>query len=117
MMEEKCPADEERSDSAMQQQGAGKVHAEPLAVGGFVTTVLELSGYGTLLLLKRLGDDADVGDAGLLDRIHHRRESAEGNALVGPQVDDALGVGLQAALQKRRKLVHVDRLVLQKDVL
>ncbi len=43
------------------------------------------------LLLQRLGDDADVGDAGLLDGIHDRGEGAEGHALVGPQVDDALG--------------------------
>jgi hypothetical protein len=34
-------------------------------------------------LLDRLGDDADVGDAGLLDRIHDGGEGAEGHALVG----------------------------------
>ena len=43
------------------------------------------------LLLQRLGDDADVGDAGLLDGVHDRGEGAEGHALVGAQVDDALG--------------------------
>ena len=47
------------------------------------------------LLLKRLGDDADVGDAGLLDGIHHRGKGAEGHALVGAQVDDAFsGIGI-----------------------
>ena len=43
------------------------------------------------LLLERPGDDADVGDAGLLDRVHDGGEGAEGHTLVGAQVDDALG--------------------------
>ncbi len=43
------------------------------------------------LRLQRLGDDADVGDAGLFDGVHDRGEGAEGDALVGAQVDDALG--------------------------
>jgi hypothetical protein len=81
MMKEKRPADDEGGDEPMQEQRAGEVYAEPVAVRGFVTCVLELSGYGTLLLLERLGDDADIGDAGLLDRIHYRGERAEGHTL------------------------------------
>src|ERR1700745_322577 len=37
--------------------------------------------------IKRLGHDADVGDAGLLHRIHDRSESAERNVLVGAHVN------------------------------
>src|SRR5580698_5923254 len=63
-------------------------------------------------LLDRLGDDADVGDAGLLDRVHDGGEGAEGHTLVGSQVDDALGCGSATRnLQKRGKLVDVDGLV------
>ncbi len=43
------------------------------------------------LLLKRLSDDADVGDAGLFDGIHHRGKGSKGHTLVGAQVDDAFG--------------------------
>src|ERR1700720_2078150 len=57
-------------------------------------------------LLDRLGDDADVGDAGLLDRIHDGGEGAEGYALVGAQVDDALGgVGFAGGSEERGELV------------
>ena len=34
---------------------------------------------------ERLGHDADVGDAGLLHRIHDRGESAERHILIGAQ--------------------------------
>ncbi len=69
-------------------------------------------------LLNRLGDDADVGDAGLLDGIHDRGEGTEGNAFVGPQVDDAFGgVGFAVGLEQAWKFVDVDGLVLQEDVL
>src|SRR6267154_151065 len=66
---------------------------------------------------QRLGDDADVGDAGLFDRIHDRGEGAEGHALVRPEVDDALGVRFAGGFQQRGKLVDVNRFVLQEDVL
>ena len=70
------------------------------------------------LLLDRLGDNADVGDAGLLDGIHDRRKGAKRNALVGSQIDDALGrVGFAGGSEERGKLVDVDWLVLQEDVL
>ena len=38
-----------------------------------------------------LGDDADVGDACAFDRVHHRGEGAEGDALIGLDVDGAVG--------------------------
>src|SRR6266481_5408539 len=66
---------------------------------------------------QRLGDDADVGDAGLFDRIHDRGEGAEGHALVGPEVDDALGVRFASGLQQRGELVDVDGLVLEENIL
>src|ERR1039457_4771938 len=40
---------------------------------------------------QRLGDDGDVGDAGLLDRIHDAGECAEGNPLVGAQINNLVG--------------------------
>src|SRR6267154_4015742 len=66
---------------------------------------------------QRLGDDADVGDAGLFDRIHDRGEGAEGHALVSPEIDDAFGVRLASGFQQGGELIDVDWLVLQKDVL
>ena len=69
-------------------------------------------------LLDRLGDDADVGDAGLLDGIHDGGEGAKGDALVGSEVNDALGgVGFAGGSEERWKLIDVDGLVLQEDVL
>ena len=57
------------------------------------------------LRFQRLRDDADVGDAGLLDRIHDRGEGAERNALVGSQIDDAFGgIGSARNFEQRRKL-------------
>jgi hypothetical protein len=73
---------------------------------------------GTGLLLQGLGDDADVGDAGLFDGIHDGGEGAEGDALVGAEVDDALGgVAFAGAAEHRWEGVDVDGLVLQEDVL
>ncbi len=40
------------------------------------------------LLLDGLGDDADVGDAGLFDGVHDGGEGAKGDLLVGADVDD-----------------------------
>src|SRR6202789_3935267 len=68
-------------------------------------------------LLDRLSDDADVGDARLLDGIHDRGEGAKGNALIGPEVDNFLTRITLAGPQQRGKLVYIDWLVLQEDVL
>ncbi len=70
------------------------------------------------LLLQGLGDDADVGDAGLLDGVHDGGEGSEGNALVGAEVDDALGgVAFAGGAEHGWEVVDVDGLVLQEDVL
>src|ERR1044072_5507170 len=70
------------------------------------------------LFLDGSSDDADVGDAGLFDRIHHGSEGSEGNALVSAEIDDALcGITFAGGAETRGKLVDVDGLVLQKDVL
>jgi hypothetical protein len=45
-----------------------------------------VGGHGGLLL-DGLGDDADVGDAGLFDGIHYRGEGSEGDSLIGADVD------------------------------
>src|SRR5665213_1348665 len=64
------------------------------------------------------GDDADVGDAGLLDGIHDGGEGSEGNTLVGAEIDDAFGgVSVADALEQGGELVDVDGLVLKEDVL
>src|SRR4051812_18902517 len=39
-------------------------------------------------LIERLGNDADVGDAGLLYRVHYGGEGSEGNALIGAKIND-----------------------------
>src|ERR1035441_4040607 len=60
------------------------------------------------ILLQRLGDDAYVGDAGLLDRVHDGGEGAEGNVFVGAQ-EDRLALGIANFLaQPRADLVDVD---------
>ena len=54
-------------------------------------------------LLDGTGDDADVGDASLLDGIHDGGEGSEGNTLVGAEIDDALGgVSVADALEEAR---------------
>ncbi len=69
-------------------------------------------------LFERPGDDADIGDAGPLDGVHDGGEGTEGNLLVGTKIDDSLG-GISTAngFEADWQVVHVDRLVLQKDVL
>ena len=50
-------------------------------------------GLSLPLVLDRLRDDADVGDAGVFDGVHDGGEGAEGDAFVGADVDDALRTG------------------------
>ena len=66
-----------------------------------------------LLLVEGLGDDADVGDAGLLDGVHHGGEGAEGDLLVGADVDDACFALVGGGAEERGQIVDVDRLVLR----
>ena len=68
------------------------------------------------LLLDRLGDDADVGYAGLFDCVHYGGEGSEGDGLVGADVDDFLLIR-RVGREQAGEVVYVDRLVLQEDVL
>ena len=42
--------------------------------------------------IHRLGHDADIGDAGLLDGVHYSGEGAEGHTLIGPHINDAIAL-------------------------
>jgi len=55
MVKEKCPAKDKGGDESVQEQRAGEIYAEPVAIRGFITCVLELSGYGTLLTSRAAG--------------------------------------------------------------
>src|ERR1017187_7316686 len=69
------------------------------------------------ILLQRLGNDAYVGDAGLLDRVHDGGEGAEGHVLIGAQ-EDGLAFGIANLLaQSRADLVDVDGIVAEKNFL
>ena len=97
----------------------------PQVVSGEVLVVrrAEWSGYGAVLtlqpsLLKRSGNDADVGDASAFDGVHDGGKGSEGNLLVGTKIDDALGwVAATYGLETGGQVIYVDRLVLKKDVL
>ena len=63
-----------------------------------------------------LGDDADVGDAGLAESVDDGTEGAEGNGLVGADVDDVfLRFGL--LFDFVGELVNVDGVVAEVDEL
>src|ERR1017187_7259859 len=67
--------------------------------------------------VERLGNDAHVGDAGLLDGVHDGGEGAEGNILIGAD-EDALALGIaNFGVQAGGDFVDVDRIVAQKDAL
>ena len=70
-------------------------------------------GLGAGAGLDGLGDDGDVGDAGLLDGVHDGGEGAEGDFLVGAEIDDALGgVGAGGGAQGAGEVGEVDGAVL-----
>src|SRR5437868_8581618 len=64
-------------------------------------------------ILQWLRHDADVGDTRLLDRVHHRREGAERNILVGAQVDLHARRVAQLFPRLRAKLIDVDGIIAQ----
>jgi hypothetical protein len=53
MTEEECGANDSSSDQDVQQERAGEVDTEPLAV--IVAAELKVSGYGTLLTVSAAG--------------------------------------------------------------
>src|ERR1700741_3761837 len=63
-----------------------------------------------------LGDDADVVDARLAERIHYRGKAPEGNGLIAAQEYTILLV-LQFRMDSGSQLVNVDRLVPEIDAL
>jgi hypothetical protein len=86
-----------------------------LAAGFGLAGRVDMIGLLGRLLFQGLGDDADVGDAGLLDGVHDGGEGSEGDALVGAEIDDlpaGVFVGLEAGAEELGELVDVDGLVL-----
>src|SRR6266542_4843088 len=66
---------------------------------------------------ERLGDNAYVGDAGPLYRVHYRGEGPEGNIFIGAD-EDALALGVaDRCVQPRGDLVDVHRIVSEIDAL
>jgi hypothetical protein len=118
-MEQEGGADNCQSDDCMQRKRTSEVDAETFAQRIVIAVELDESGYGApSSLLQRLGDDADVGDASLLDGIHYRGEGSERDSLVGTKIDDAFGwIAFAGGPQLLGKVVHVDWFVLQEDVL
>src|SRR5450755_969522 len=69
------------------------------------------------ILLQRLRNDAHVGDAGLLHRVHDGGEGPEGNVLVGAQ-EYGLTLGVTNLLaQASANLIDVDGIVAEKNSL
>jgi hypothetical protein len=54
-MKEERPDNDDCSDQAVQQERAGEVDAEPVAVAVVVAAELKVSGYGTLLTASAAG--------------------------------------------------------------
>ena len=66
---------------------------------------------------ERLGDDGDVGDAGLFNGIHDGGECAEGDVFVGAEIDDLMG-GIGAHLMElASKVVDIDGSVAEENLL
>ena len=66
---------------------------------------------------QRLRHDADVGDAGLLHRIHDGGEGAERNVLIGADENRLMLRIANPAPQLRGNLINVDRIIAQEDAL
>ena len=63
---------------------------------------------------NRFGDDTDVIDAGLAERVYHRRKNAERNLFVAAKVNRVL-LFAEFGLHDLTELVDVDRIVAQID--
>jgi hypothetical protein len=112
MMGEESESDERACEEEVQSDGSGDASAELVVL---LVVRDGVAGHDPLFL-DGLGDDADIGDAGLFDRVHHRSEGAEGYSLIGTYVDDLLFI-LGVCSEDGRKVVDVDRFVLEKDIL
>src|SRR5215467_4173769 len=74
-----------------------------------------MSGFG--MGIDGLGDNADVGDTGLLDRVHHGGKSAKRNVFVGADENRLVARIADALLQSGSDLVDVDWVVAEIDLL
>lgn len=63
-----------------------------------------------------LGDDADIGNAGLAEGVDNGAESAEGNGLIGAEVDDVV-LTLSLLADFVGELVNIDGLIAEIDEL
>jgi hypothetical protein len=63
-----------------------------------------------------LGDDADVGDAGLAERVDYGGESAEGNGFIGAEEDGVIGM-LELRFNFVGELMNVHGIVAEVDAL
>src|SRR5580698_400417 len=69
------------------------------------------------ILFQRLSDDADVGDARLLDRVHNRGKGAEGDVLIGTDEDELVAGITNLLVEAGRDLVDVNGVVAEEDAL
>src|ERR1035441_6860039 len=67
--------------------------------------------------IHRLGNDAHVADASLLDGVHHGGEGAKGHIFVGAYEYRLVLRVANSLLQTRSDLVDIDGIVAQKDSL
>src|SRR5271157_5841637 len=67
--------------------------------------------------IHRLGYDAHVADARLLDGVHHGGEGAKRDIFVGAQIDRLVLRIANLLLQARSDLVDVDGIVAEKNLL
>jgi len=65
---------------------------------------------------ERLGNDADIGDAGTAELVDHGGEDAEGNGLVGSQINGVVRM-LLLLFDARGKVADVDRIIADVDEL
>jgi hypothetical protein len=64
-----------------------------------------------------LSHDADIGNAGLFDCVHHGGEGAEGNVFVGAYENRLMLRIANLGAQLSRDLIDVDRTVSQENAL
>src|ERR1700687_196953 len=69
------------------------------------------------ILFQRLSNDAHVGDARLLDRVHDGGEGTEGNVLIGADKNELLAGIANFLAERGGNLVNVNRIVAEEDTL
>src|SRR6266496_3135662 len=66
------------------------------------------------IAIQRLGDDAYIGDTGLLDRVHHRGERAKRHIFISPYEDELALRVPYFLMQLGGDIVDIDRVASQK---